>query len=116
MPPAEPPKPDAAEQTQRDRLTTEVVTLEANKARLAEERAALEQAMTERLSKAQSNRERAEQRLAIETARLPSVALEAKTVSTRGHERSTSNCQDINARMQVGDISETDRIALKKCH
>jgi uncharacterized caspase-like protein len=117
LPAAETPKPDVAEQTQRDQLATKVATLEANKAKLTEERASLERAMTERLLKAQSDRARAEQRLAIETARLPPVVLESsKTTSIQTRQRSTSSCQEINARAQLGDISETDRIALRQCH
>jgi uncharacterized caspase-like protein len=116
LPAGEPPKPDEAEQTQRDRLAVEVATLEANKERLAEERASLERAMTERLLKTQLDREQAEQRLAIETARLPTAIVEAKTPSIQNRERPTSSCQEINARIQLGDISETDRTALKKCH
>jgi hypothetical protein len=113
----EPPKqPDVEEQNQRDRLANQVAALEANKARLAEQRVALERAMTERLMKAQSDREQAEQRLEIETARLPPVALEAKTVATQTRQKSTPNCKEINARAQLGDISETDRVALRQCH
>lgn len=115
-PPELPKQPDVEEQNRREKLTNEVAALEANKERLAEQRAALERAMTERLSKAQSDRERAEQRLEIETARLPPVALEAKTVATQTRQKSTSNCQEINARAQIGDISETDRVALRQCH
>ena len=115
--PPEPAKqPDVEEQDRRDRLANEVAALEANKARLAEQRVVLERAMTEKLMKAQSSREQAEQRLAIETARLPPVALEAKTVATQSHQKPTSNCQEINARAQLGDISETDRVALRQCH
>ncbi|MGC2810076.1 MAG: caspase family protein, partial [Bradyrhizobium sp.] len=109
-------QPDVEEQDRRDRLANEVAALEANRARLAEQRVVLERAMTERLMKAQSSREQAEQRLAIETARLPPVALEAKTVATQSHQKPTSNCQEINARAQLGDISETDRVALRQCH
>ena len=113
----EPPKqPDVEEQNQRDRLANQVAALEANKARLAEQRVALEHAMTERLMKAQSDREQAEQRLEIETARLPPVALEAKTVATQTRQKSTPSCKEINARAQLGDISETDRVALRQCH
>lgn len=109
-------QPDVEEQDRRDRLANEVAALEANRARLAEQRVVLERAMTEKLMKAQSSREQAEQRLAIETARLPPVALEAKTVATQSHQKPTSNCQEINARAQLGDISETDRVALRQCH
>lgn len=109
-------QPDVEEQDRRDRLANEVAALEANRARLAEQRVVLERAMTERLMKAQSSREQAEQRLAIETARLPPVALEAKTVASQSHQKPTSNCQEINARAQLGDISETDRVALRQCH
>lgn len=113
----EPPKePDVEQQNQRDRLANQVAALEANKARLAEQRVALEHAMTERLMKAQSDREQAEQRLEIETARLPPVALEAKTVATQTRQKSTPSCKEINARAQLGDISETDRVALRQCH
>jgi caspase domain-containing protein len=115
--PAEPAKqPDAAGQEQRDRLANQVATLEANKARLDEQRRELEQAMTERLAKVQSDRERAQQRLEIEIARLPPEAREAKTVAAQTRQKSNSNCQEINARAQLGDISENDRIALRQCH
>jgi hypothetical protein len=110
-----PPEPGAAEKDRRDQLANEVAALEANKARLAEQRATLERAMQEKLSKAQSDRERAEQRLAIETARLPSVAGDARAAPAPIRQKSTSSCQEINARAQLGDISESDRIALRQC-
>ncbi|WGD56338.1 caspase family protein [Bradyrhizobium sp. CB1650] len=111
-PAAPPPEPDAGE---RNRLANEVAALEANKARLAEQRASLERAMAERLAKTQSDRERAEQRLAVETARLPAVALDARGTTTPTRQKSTSSCQEINARAQLGDISESDRTALRQC-
>jgi hypothetical protein len=114
-PQAPPPAPDAGEQDRRNRLANEVAALEANKARLAEQRAALERAMAEKLAKAQSDRDRAEQRLAIETARLPSVAVDARAPAAPTRQKSTSSCQEINARAQLGDISESDRIALRQC-
>jgi hypothetical protein len=115
-PGAAPPEPDAGEQSRRNRLANEVAALEANKTRLAEQRASLERAMAEKLSKSQSDRDRAEQRLAIETARLPAVALDARAASVPTRQKSTSSCQEITARAQLGDISESDRVALRQCH
>ena len=109
-------QPDAEQQNQRDRLANQVAALEANKARLDERRLELERAMRERLAKAQSDREQAEQRLELETARLPPAARESKTVAAQTRQKSTPNCQEINARAQLGDISETDRVALRQCH
>jgi caspase domain-containing protein len=110
-----PPEPGAEEKDRRDQLANEVAALEANRIRLAEQRATLERAMAEKLSKAQSDRERAEQRLAIETARLPSVAADSRAAPAPTRQKSTPRCQEINARAQVGDISESDRIALRQC-
>ena len=115
-PGAAPPEPDAGEQNRRNRLANEVAALEANKTRLAEQRASLERAMAEKLSKSQSDRDRAEQRLAIETARLPAVALDARATSVPTRQKPTSSCQEITARAQLGDISESDRVALRQCH
>jgi hypothetical protein len=47
---------------------------------------------------------------------MPPVALDAKALATQPRQKSTSNCQEINARAQLGDISETDRAALRECH
>jgi hypothetical protein len=110
-----PPEPGAEEKDRRDQLANEVAALEANRIRLAEQRATLERAMAEKLSKAQSDRERAEQRLAIETARLPSVAADSRAAPTPTRQKSTPRCQEINARAQLGDISESDRTALRQC-
>jgi hypothetical protein len=88
-----------------DRLAAQAEALEANNARLARQRMTPKRAMTERVMKMQSYRERAEQPIESETGRLPPAAL-----------KSTSNCQEINARAQIGDISETDRAALRECH
>ena len=107
---------NVVEERERDRLATQLASLEANKARLAEERASLERAMTEMLTKAQAERERVEKRLAVETARLPVVAVEAKTGPMQSRQRSTPSCQEINARAQLGDVSEADRSALRQCH
>jgi uncharacterized caspase-like protein len=67
---------EQAATAERERLASQVAAFEADKARLADERQALELAMTERLSRAQAERERAEKRVAAETARLPVVALD----------------------------------------
>src|SRR5713101_4708393 len=56
---------------ERERLASQVAAFEADKARLARERQALELAMSESLARAQAERERAEKRVAAETARLP---------------------------------------------
>ena len=101
-------------------MASQVAAYEADKARLAEERQTLERVMTERLARAQAERERAEKRVATETARLPVYALEqsrttAPAPAAAPRRRATASCQEINARAQLGDISETDRDALRNC-
>src|SRR5216684_201329 len=104
---------------ERERLASQVAAFEADKARLADERQALERAMSESLAKAQAERERAEKRVAAETARLPVVALDQQRtmVPPATPRRAASTCQEINARAQLGDISDADRDILKRgCH
>jgi len=100
---------------ERERLASQVAAFEADKARLANERQALERAMSESLAKAQAERERAEKRVAAETARLPVFALDQQRtiVPAATPRRAASTCQEINARAQIGDISEADRDILK---
>jgi hypothetical protein len=100
---------------ERERLASQVAAFEADKARLANERQALERAMSESLAKAQAERERAEKRVAAETARLPVLALDQqRTIAPAATpRRAASTCQEINARAQIGDISEADRDILK---
>jgi uncharacterized caspase-like protein len=101
---------------ERERLASQVAAFEADKARLADERQALERAMSESLAKAQAERERAEKRVAAETARLPVFALDQQRtiVPAATPRRAASTCQEINARAQLGDISDTDRDILKR--
>jgi hypothetical protein len=101
---------------ERERLASQVAAFEADKARLANERQALERAMSESLAKAQAERERAEKRVAAETARLPVFALDQQRTITPAAtpRRAASTCQEINARAQLGDISEADRDILKR--
>jgi hypothetical protein len=100
---------------ERERLASQVAAFEADKARLGNERQALERAMSESLAKAQAERERAEKRVAAETARLPVLALDQqRTIAPAATpRRAASTCQEINARAQIGDISEADRDILK---
>jgi hypothetical protein len=101
---------------EQERLASQVAAYEADKARLAEERQTLERVMTERLARAQAERERAEKRVATETARLPVYALEqSRTTAPAPRRRAAASCQEINARAQLGDLSETDRDALRNC-
>ena len=109
---------EQAAKAEQERLASQVAAYEADKARLAEERQTLERVMTERLARAQAERERAEKRVATETARLPVYALEqsrttAPAVAPR--KRAAASCQEINARAQLGDLSETDRDILRNC-
>jgi uncharacterized caspase-like protein len=106
---------EQAATAERERLASQVAAFEADKARLADERQALELAMTERLSRAQAERERAEKRVAAETARLPVVALDQSrtTAPAAPRRRAAATCQEINARAQLGDLSETDRDTLQ---
>ena len=70
--------------------------------------------MSESLAKAQAERERAEKRVAAETARLPVLALDQpRTITPAAARRAASTCQEINARAQLGDISDSDRDILK---
>lgn len=107
---------------EQERLASQVAAYEADKARLAEERATLERVMTERLARAQAERERAEKRVATETARLPVYALEqsrtmapAPVPAATPRKRAPASCQEINARAQLGDLSESDRDVLRNC-
>jgi hypothetical protein len=110
---------EQAAAAERERLASQVAAFEADKARLANERRALELAMSESLARAQAERERAEKRVAAETARLPVVALDQQRtmVPPATPRRAASTCQEINARAQLGDISDADRDILKHgCH
>ena len=110
---------EQAAAAERERLASQVAAFEADKARLARERQALELAMSESLARAQAERERAEKRVAAETARLPVVALDQqRTIAPPATpRRAASTCQEINARAQLGDISDADRDILKRgCH
>ena len=108
---------EQAAKAEQERLASQVAAFEADKARLASERQALERAMSERLDKAQAERVRAEQRVAAETARLPVFALDQPRTMTPAPatpRRSASTCQEINARAQLGDISDADRDILQR--
>jgi len=110
---------EQAAEAERERLASQVAGFEADRARLAAERQALELAMTERLARAQAEREDAEKRLAVETARLPALALDQSrtTEPAAPRRRTTATCQEITARAQLGDLSETDRDTLQHlCH
>ena len=108
---------EQAAKAERERLASQVAAFEADKARLAEERKTLELVMTERLARAQAERERAEKRVATETARLPVYALDqSRNVAPAApRRRAAASCQEINARAQLGDLSETDRDLLRNC-
>jgi Caspase domain len=108
-------KKEQAAAAERERLASQVAAFEADKARLANERRALELAMSESLARAQAERERAEKRAAAETARLPVVALDQQRTMAppATPRRAASTCQEINARAQLGDISDADRDILK---
>jgi hypothetical protein len=108
---------EQAAKAEQERLASQVAAYEADKARLAEERQTLERVMTERLARAQAERERAEKRVATETARLPVYALEQSrtTAPPAPRRRGAASCQEINARAQLGELSETDRDALRNC-
>ena len=110
---------EQAAAAERERLASQVAAFEADKARLAKERQALELAMSESLARAQAERDRAEKRVATETARLPVAALDQpRTMAPPATpRRAASTCQEINARAQLGDISDADRDILKRgCH
>jgi hypothetical protein len=110
---------EQAAAAERERLASQVAAFEADKARLANERRALELAMSESLARAQAERDRAEKRVAAETARLPVVPLDQQRtmVPPTAPRRAASTCQEINARAQLGDISDADRDILKRgCH
>jgi hypothetical protein len=110
---------EQAAKADRERLASQVAAYEADKARLAEERQTLERVMTEKLARAQAERESAEKRVATETARLPVYALEQSRTTAPApaapRRRAAASCQELNARAQLGDISETDRDALRNC-
>jgi uncharacterized caspase-like protein len=110
---------EQAATAERERLASQVAAFEADKARLANERQALEVAMSESLARAQAQRERAEKRVVAETARLPVAALDQQRtmVPPATPRRAASTCQEINARAQLGDISDADRDILRHgCH
>ncbi len=111
---------EQAAKAEQERLASQVAAYEADKARLAEERQTLERVMTERLARAQAERERAEKRVVTETARLPVYALEqsrttAPAAAQPQRRRAAASCQEINARAQLGDLSESDRDVLRNC-
>jgi len=86
---------------------------EADKARLADERRALERAMSESLAKAQAERERAENGRGGNRTLAGLCARSAANDSAGARAACASTCQEINARAQIGDISEADRDILK---
>ena len=111
---------EQAAKAEQERLASQVAAYEADKARLAEERENLERVMTERLARAQAERERAEKRVATETARLPVYALEqsrttAPAAAPAPRKRAAASCQEINARAQLGELSDSDRDVLRQC-
>jgi len=107
---------EQAAKAERERLASQVAAFEADKARLAEERQTLELVMTERIARAQAERERAEKRVAAETARLPVSFDQPRTITPAvPRRRAPASCQEINARAQLGDLSETDRDMLRNC-
>jgi uncharacterized caspase-like protein len=111
---------EQAAKAEQERLASQVAAYEADKARLAEERQTLERVMTERLARAQAERERAENKVAAETARLPVYALEQSRTMTPSaspapRKRGGASCQEINARAQLGELSESDRDVLRQC-
>jgi len=106
---------EAAAKAERERLSSQVAAFEADKARLAVERVALERAMTESLARAQAERERAEKRLAVETARLPQLAADqSRTASPPARQPLGQKCREINMRAQLGDLSGADRDTLQR--
>jgi uncharacterized caspase-like protein len=112
---------EQAAKAEQERLASQVAAYEADKARLAEERQTLERVMTERIARAQAERESAEKRVATETARLPVYALEQSRTTAPAvpaaapRRRAAASCQEINARAQLGDLSESDRDVLRNC-
>ena len=99
-------------------MASQVAAFEADKARLAEERQTLERVMTERLARAQAERERAEKELRRRRRACRYYALEQSRNDGAGRDarrRAAASCQEINARAQLGDISETDRDMLRNC-
>jgi hypothetical protein len=113
---------EQAAKAEQERLASQVAAYEADKARLAEERQTLERVMTERIARAQAERESAEKRVATETARLPVYALEqtrtatpAASTAAPSRRRAPASCQEINARAQLGELSESDRDVLRNC-
>ena len=111
---------EQAAKAEQERLASQVAAFEADKARLSEERQTLERVMTERIARAQAERESAEKRVATETARLPVYALEqtrttAPAAPVASRRRGSPSCQEINARAQLGELSESDRDALRNC-
>jgi len=111
---------EQAAKAEQERLASQVAAYEADRARLAEERQTLERVMTERIARAQAERESAEKRVAAETARLPVYALEqtrttAPVAPVASRRRGSASCQEINARAQLGELSETDRDVLRNC-
>jgi hypothetical protein len=114
---------EQAAKAEQERLASQVAAYEADRARLAEERQTLERVMTERIARAQAERESAEKRVATETARLPVYALEQTRTTTPAasaapltpRRRTAASCQEINARAQLGELSDSDRDVLRNC-
>lgn len=100
-----------ADKEKAERLASIIATLDADKAKIAAERAELEKAMRESIARAQARREQAEQRVEAEVARLPPAAALAAPAPVARPRAVT--CRELTARAQLGELSDGDRDILR---
>jgi len=106
---------DARAKADREWLAAQVKDLQAEKARLADERARLERIMAERL--AIRNDDVGNPPTGRETVDLPSLPPSPPQITAppARSKSATAACRDLLFRAQIDDLSEADRNALQHC-
>jgi uncharacterized caspase-like protein len=97
------------EENERKQLEEKQAKLEEKQAKLEDERVSVQQAL-EKLLKLQFGREQADRRVATDNILRPPAS---ETPSDPVRQR--PSCKELNARAQLGDITEADRSALRDC-
>jgi hypothetical protein len=107
-------KRDEAVKAKKDELASAAAAYDADRARVGAERASLEKAMAESIARAQAQTEEAQKRLQEATVKLPpSIAARPIATSAPTARRRPASCEDVIARSQVGDLSDSDRNILQ---
>jgi hypothetical protein len=110
---------EAAEQARvdRERLAARVKDFEAEKTRLESERAREERIMAKRLARMQMGRDEPGNPGGTETADFPlrERSPSQKTAPEPRPQSSSLSCQELLTRAQIGEFSEEDRDALRRC-